>query len=116
MTHAEAVAFFSDLFRGEHHIPGPHYKGANVRECGHGWCVLTCADLSTTDWDSLTRLVLMAHDRAVRVEISPAMRYLRIAIHPRTRDESIMLGHPTIEKAIAAHRETWAGRAEVVKP
>jgi hypothetical protein len=116
MTHAEAVEFFSDLYRGSHHIPGSKYKGENVKPYGHGWTITTHEDLSSFDWDILTRLVLMAHDRAVRVEVSPAMRYLRISIWQRVRDESTMTGHPTIETAIAGHRATYAGRPEQVKP
>lgn len=101
MAHADAVAFFSELYGGAHHIPGPSYNGAaNVRPCGHGWYVNSSADLATFDGSTLTRLVLLAHARCVRAEVSPAMRYLRIAIHPRVREGGGMRRHPTIEEAI----------------
>jgi|GEM_PF-2434429 len=116
MTHEEAVALFSDFFRGEHHIPGPKYKGENVREYEFGWCVLTDSDLSSFDIDTLTRLVLLAHDRAVRVEVESAMRYLRIAIWKRGREGGVNVRHPTIEQAIEAWRATDAGSANRVLP
>lgn len=71
-----------------------------------GGCVSVCArsTLATYDRDGLTRLVIAAHDYCVRVEISPAMSYLRIRVHPRSREKLIMSGHPTIEEAIAKFR------------
>ena len=116
MTHDEAVAFFSALFRGAHHIPGSRYKGANVKPYGVGWCVLTHQDLSTYDFDVLTRLVFLAHDRAVRVEVSAAMRYVRIAIWQRRREGDIGHRHPTIEQALESWRQTEAGDIAGVRP
>jgi hypothetical protein len=112
MPKADAVAFFSRLFGGKHHIPGKRYgEEANVKEFGYGWCVLADMDLSTWDMDRLTQAVFMAHDCHYRLEISPAMRYLRIAIHPRVPiaeagDSPIMSGHPSLSEAI----ERWRKR------
>lgn len=58
-------------------------------------------DLSTFDTDALTRLVILAHDLAIRVEIRPAMHNVRVLAHQRTREGSLMHRHPTIEEAIA---------------
>lgn len=86
MTHEEAVAFFSALYGALHRIPGSRYKGENVRPWGSGsWQVAHWGDLSTYDFDTLTRLVLLAHDRC---------------ISPRARTDSIHTHHPTIEQAI----------------
>ena len=60
--------------------------------------------LASYDFNQLTRLVFLAHDLAIRVEIKPAMRYLRIVLHPRDREGSIMTAHPTIETVLAEHR------------
>lgn len=112
MPKADAVAFFSCLFGGKHHIPGKRYgEEANVKEFGHGWCVLADMDLSTWDMDRLTQAVFMAHDCCYRLEISPAMRHLRIAIHPRVPlekagDSPIMEGHPSLSEAV----ERWRSR------
>lgn len=58
--------------------------------------------LSTYDHDHLTRLVVLAHDRCIRVRIEPiAFRYLAIICSPRDRDAATFMdGHPTIEAAI----------------
>jgi hypothetical protein len=106
MNKPEAVTFFADLFGGEHHIPGSGYGENNVKEYGHGFAVILHSgpNLATWDGDMLTRIVFLAHDRCMRAEITTAGRYMRLAIHPRTRERSFMLGHPTLEQAVSAWR------------
>ena len=101
-TKEEAVEFFSEVFCGEHHIPG------EVKEWFTGWAICMLDELSTYDFNVLTRMVFCAHDKHIRLEISPAMRYLRIAIHKRERDggeKPLTHGHPTIDQAIKTWRE-----------
>ena len=58
--------------------------------------------LATYDAGTLTRLVVGAHDRALRVQVSPSSRqYLMLMIHPRQREGRIFEQHPTIELALA---------------
>lgn len=95
MTKDDAIRFFSTLFRGEHHIPG------EVKPYGHGWAVTMGGSLSTYDDNALTRLVFLAHESCVRAQVSTAGMRLRIAIHPRQREGSIMTAHPTIDAALA---------------
>lgn len=116
LTHARAVEFFADVFRGRHHIPGPSCDGAkNVRTDGYGWYVLFHSELATVDDTLLTRLCFLAHDRCLRASIRPAMRYLRVTITPRGRGASNMEDHPTLDEAISWWREkTDAGRIEKV--
>ena len=66
------------------------------------------AQLSTYDFDRLTRLVIAAHDAAVRLEVEPrTFRHLAITIWPREREHTSVWGrHPTMEQAIARFRET----------
>ena len=102
LTLEEATAFFSELYYGEHHIPG--YK---VHEFGHGFCVKhSHGGLATFDSNYLTRLVLMAHDKCIRVDVSPiSFCYLRIAIWKRqNRDGNWSEKHPTIETALKEFR------------
>lgn len=110
MTKGQATEFFAELFCGEHRIP----RGG-VKEWGIGWCVSTWADLSTFDADKLTRLVFLAHDRCVRVEVTHSgPRMVRICIWQRdTREGSITERHPTIEQALATWRERHPAAAEV---
>jgi hypothetical protein len=62
--------------------------------------------LSTFDFDYLTRLVVLAHDRCVRVAIvSSAPRRLGLTLHRRAGREGAMHErHPTIEEAVERMR------------
>jgi len=98
LTLEEATDFFSELYYGKHHIP--NYK---VHEFGYGFCVKHSGNgLATFDSNYLTRLVLMAHDKCIRVDVSPiSFRYMRITIWKRqNRDGNFSERHPTIETAI----------------
>lgn len=102
MTKEDATDFFAHLFRGEHHIPG------KVRQIGdRGWCVNHHGDLSTFDFDMLTRFVFLAHDRCVRASVMESgPRMVKLAIWQRhTRTGSSMERHPTLETAMASWRE-----------
>lgn len=95
----EAKKFFSDFYRGEHHFP------TKLKPWGEGWAMNHFAALSTFDFNDLTRLVLLAHDRCVRVAVEPLnCKYVRIAIWKREREGSMYERHPTIEQAIEAFR------------
>lgn len=100
ITHEQAIEFFSELYFGKHHIP------AKVLPWGDGWCVNHYGDLSTFDFDTLTRLVFLAHDSCIRVELSQGgPRAIKIAIWKREgRTGRIYDRHPTIETALEAWR------------
>lgn len=108
LTREAAVAFFAALYRGEHHIPAPgHYGAHGVRllDGSDAYYVNQYDELASYDYDMLTRLVLLAHEYAVRVDVDARGRYLRITIHGRLRDGLMHERHPTIEQAIATFRE-----------
>jgi hypothetical protein len=102
MSKKEALEFFGALFYGEHHIPG------EVKECGSGWQISSnYTTLATYDYSDLTRLVLLAHDRAIRAEVqSKGMNRLIIKIHKREREGDMTRRHPTIEDQIKTIRES----------
>ena len=109
-TEQEATAFFAELFHGEHHIPG------KLKPWGKGWSLTTFVTPSTFDFDELTRLVFLAHEHRVRVEISPASpKYLRISAWKRPPLEdvsgSVIEGHPSLEQAVdkwkTARHSSW---------
>jgi hypothetical protein len=85
---------------GAHNVPF-------VKPCGNGIKVSVSAGLSTFDSDNLTRLVLLAHDRCVRIELAQGGPYrIGIKLHRRyTRKGGFFDRHPTIEQAIEAHRK-----------
>lgn len=64
--------------------------------------------LATFDFDHLTRLVIKAHDEAVRVEVQPhTFRHLAIRMWSRsTREGAMSERHPTIDEAISNFRKT----------
>lgn len=95
-------AFVSDLFGGLHHAPNESkWKWESPTQVS-----MTCrADgWATFDGEMLTRLVLLAHARAVRVELSPrGPGYLELRFSQRKREGAMHERHPTIEQAIAEH-------------
>lgn len=101
MTKEEALDFFAALFYGEHHIP------SEVKECGYGWQISSnYTRLATFDYNDLTRLVVLAHDRCIRAEVySRGMNRTVIQIHKRQRNDSLTKGHPSIEEHIKSIRE-----------
>lgn len=85
-------------YKGMHHVPrGVRAKDRWIQVMHHG-------DLATADGDLLTRLVVAAHDAAVRVEVSPGMRYVRIMLHPRKRTDANATNHPCIDTAVERMR------------
>lgn len=84
-------------YHGDHHVPRTRVHDHFIEVSHHG-------DLSTWDFNILTRLTVLAHDAAVRVEIQPSMRNLRIVLHPRARSGSNMHRHPTLEDHAARIR------------
>lgn len=100
MTLQEATDFFSKFYFGEHHIPSP------IKAFGTGWVVKhDRGDLATYDFDQLTRLVLAAHEQAIRVSIMPLnFNTVKIAIWKREREGGMTKRHPTIEQAIESFK------------
>ena len=102
LMHDDALDFFATLYRGKHHLPSA------MRDEGNGcWSVSHYGDLASFDYDDLTRLVLLAHDRCVRVWVRAGQpRHVRIWIAARYRGTGSMTSdHPTIEDAILKFRE-----------
>lgn len=96
----EVADIIGQVFMGIYHIDREITKvdWANpnwIEFCHYG-------ELSTFDYCNLTSLVVLCHDRCIRLSISPASpRVLRLMFHLRTaRDGEINSRHPTIEKHI----------------
>lgn len=91
---------------------GAHHLG-RITRFGHGirTTVYSCY-LATYDLGALTTLVLLAHDRCVRVELGNGgpsrtaicchRRHARRSPTGPTWDQ-----HPTIEQTIEIHRRSW---------
>jgi hypothetical protein len=92
-----------DWLCGAHNVP-------QVKPCGLGLRVSVFASgLSTFDFDLLTRLVFLAHDRCVRVELANSgPSRIGVKLHRRhTREGCVVERHPTMEEALQKHRQSW---------
>lgn len=108
----EATKFFSDYYGGEHHFPN------ELQKFGYGWMMRdNRGDLATFDFTQLTLLVVMAHDRCIRVSIMPhTANMIKISIHKRDREaKSMSERHPTLEDNVAKIRE-WLKEKELTTP
>jgi hypothetical protein len=101
LTKEEATSFFSELYRGEHHLP------SKVKEWGEGFCVEDFAGMATFDFYNLTDFVIMCHDKCIRGEIRPSSpRSMKVCIWKRQgREGSMSLRHPTLEQSIEKLRK-----------
>lgn len=84
-----------------------HLKVAREVEWNDPYCIEVRwgRELSTFDNSLLTRLVLLCHQHALRLEISPRSRgYLTLLFHGRAHEAARMdKRHPTIQQALARH-------------
>jgi hypothetical protein len=89
------IRMLGDWAHGFHHLPMP-------KEFGRGVSIHWSQDLSTWDFNRLTTLVLLAHERCVRIEINRGNpQGITIAAHRRKRDsKSIYEGHPSLENLV----------------
>ena len=99
----ECFTMYADLVGGAHHVQGrfkPCGRGIQINTRQHGW--------ATFDFSLLTRAVLMAHDRMIRLEISPSgPGLLRIDLHKRKKREGqLWERHPDIQQAIKLYGES----------
>lgn len=94
-----------DWARGEHHLPNRIYAD------GQGVKINWYGDLSSYDFDCLTRLVILAHQYAIRVEIgSSGPRMVSIRAHRRyhrgpTEERKICEHHPSLDDLIELCRK-----------
>ena len=94
---------------GIHHAPQIHkFNEGNRFE---RWEVNHYGDLSTHDFNTLTRLVLSAHDECVRASISQGgPRAVKITLWPRySRTGDMGERHPAMEYAVETLRKRWSG-------
>lgn len=92
-----------------HAYCGAHHVGRVKIYDDRSMQVTHYGDMATTDGDRLTRLVVLAHDAAVRLSIDSYGPYnLRIMLHARERSDRNMTNHRTMEDATAKMRERWA--------
>lgn len=87
-------------FAGAHHVPKVCF--------GARWVSISVfGEMATTDGNLLTRLVVAAHEAAVRVSVGAGgPRLVQVRLHPRKHTPMIATNHPTMEAAILV-RDRW---------
>lgn len=66
------------------------------------------AEFATYDGSELTRLVVLAHDRHIRVAVhGHGMNGMALTFHKREREDDFAQRHPTMEDATRVMRETF---------
>jgi hypothetical protein len=94
--HWRCASLLARVFGGFHHM-------GDVRQYADGvGCMLHQRDLATFDFNHLTALVVLAHQRCIRVSVCVAGMKLQARAYPRTRTGNMTQRHPTMEQAIAA--------------
>lgn len=102
LTKQEAIDFFSLFYGGEHNIPH-----SSLMKWGEGWSLLDKRDkLSTFDNNELSVLVVLAHDKCLRVSIAAARNgKIRICIWKRKREGGVLNSHPSLEEHVSQIRQ-----------
>jgi hypothetical protein len=95
-----------DVFAGIYHIESAVLSRKVDWGCTYRIKIALYGGVSTYDHDLLTRLVVLAHDRCIRLEINGAAHgYLHLIFTPRVgRDADLYNRHPTMEEAIRVVR------------
>ena len=93
------IAMLEEWACGRHHLP-------KIHPFGQGVAINSSVDLATFDMNRLTRLVILAHAHAVRVEIAASgFGRVRIIAHKRKHGNRVVEGtwrvHPTLDDLIS---------------
>lgn len=108
----EAVAdLLGEVFAGIYHLDNQKLARVDWADPYVIVVFVSHCSLSTFDNDHLTRLVVLSHDRMLRVNIdAKSARVLELMFHQRkTRDGSIMERMPTMEQHLADIRKYFPG-------
>lgn len=96
----QVADLLGDVFLGIYHLDYMALKRVNWDDDCISF-VLSYHTLSTVDSNELTKLVVLCHDRALRMDIkSVAPKRLELTFHQRVRDGDFYHTCPTIEEHI----------------
>ena len=96
------IAWVTDVvFGGNHHTPTPHEL---VADATHTYvCIRLHGTIGSFDFSEMTRIVVAAHEAAVRAEIMVGgFRQLELMLHARVRTGGMAVRHPDLEAGVAA--------------
>lgn len=103
----KARVVLARAYRGIHHVTGT-IRDFNPEKMNGRTEVNVYGGLATVDFDTLTRLVISAHDECLRMEIKPSgPGRLKLVFTNRVRNgEGMFDSCPIIEDAIAKFRHS----------
>jgi len=108
---AQVADLLGDLARGIYHIPTRNLRDVNWTDEHYILMRWPIQELATVDGNLLTVLVVLAHDRMLRVSIRPmSNRSLEFLFHPRHRQGRLYERHPTLEDHVETIRAHYALR------
>ena len=104
----DVADLLGDVFKGIYHLPSSALKKVDWED---EYCLQFTyyGFLSTVDFNKLTALVVLAHDRMIRISIcGVGPGYMRLMFHQRNkRTGSMSERYPTIEDHIKLIREHY---------
>lgn len=106
-----AANLLGDVFLGIYHMDTSLLKKVDWTDKYYIIVPIWSSALSTVDNNELTRLVVLAHDRMMRVDVMPhAFRYMKLGISQRTvREGDLSERCPTMERHIQIIRGHYTG-------
>lgn len=103
------IAWVTDVvFDGNHHIPSPRYLRLVDRPAAS--FLIYPRTIASFDFSEMTRLVVAAHEAAVRVEIGVGgFRELELFLYARERQGGMAERHPDLDTAVSQIRSgSWS--------
>lgn len=109
---AKAADLLGDVFLGLYHLNQTSLK-KGIWTNPHYAQVTYYGGLATVDFNELTRLVVLAHNRMLRVELEGlAPNYIRIRVHARaSRTGGIASRCPTMEEHMRIINNHYDGKS-----
>ena len=106
----DVADLLGDLFFGIYHLPTVALRKVNWSDDDYIRITLS-APMATYDGDKLTRLVVLSHDRMLRVDLSPCnFQHLELLFHKRQYREGGGTYHrmPSMEKHLGFIRSSYS--------
>lgn len=101
---------------GLHHLP--HKQQAHTIDWSRHFVVLRDSQfmpgLASFDGRGLTNLILLAHEHAIRVDLSPAHRKIELLLHPRDARCTAADGTPRRHPSLIDLRDVITKRIEAI--
>jgi hypothetical protein len=103
----DVADLLGELFYGIYHINDAALWRVEWDNNNHIMFSLGWRNLSTVDFDDLTRLVFLAHHMAIRVSVEGSKsHYIRLVFSKRSRSGNGIQRHPTLDESVARFKSS----------